>query len=130
MGTTSAPFAIEFYDSPDGDRPVMHWINAELSVARRRAVGYALWRVLEQLGVEVCGTEWGHQLGGGLFEFRIRTVAAGESRPMVLRIFCHSRPGRRILLLGAYDKGADASPRRQRREIELARRRLAEFLSR
>lgn len=56
--------------------------------------------------------------------------SVGESSPMVLRVFCHSRPSRRILLLGGYDKGADASPRRQRREIELARRRLAEFLSR
>jgi len=47
-----------------------------------------------------------------------------------LRGFCHARGDRVVLLLGGYDKGADPSRRRQQREIETARRRLADFLRR
>lgn len=109
---------------------MLRWINEELSVARRRALGYALWRVLQQMGVGVCGTEFGRQLGGGLFEFRLRAVPAGESASVLLRVFCHATADGVVLLLAAYDKGTDPSPRRQRHEIDLARRRLHDYQAR
>jgi hypothetical protein len=124
------PFAIEFYELPSGDKPVLRWINEELTVARRRTLGYALWRVLQQMRVGVCGTEFGRQLGGGLFESRVRAVPAGESTPVLLRVFCHATADSTVLLLEGYDKGADPSPRRQRREIDLARRRLHDYQTR
>lgn len=47
---------------------------------------------------------------------------------LVLRAFCNLRPGGKIvLLLGGYDKGEDPGERRQQREIEAARKRLAEL---
>ena len=46
---------------------------------------------------------------------------------VLLRVFRHAMGDRVILLLGGYDKGGDPSPRRQAREIEVARRRLADY---
>ena len=109
---------------------MLRWINEELTVARRRALGYALWCVLQQMGVGVCGTEFGRQLGRGLFEFRLSAVPAGESASVLLRVFCHATADRVVLLLAGYDKGADPSPRRQRREIDIARRRLHDYQTR
>jgi hypothetical protein len=49
---------------------------------------------------------------------------------VLLRVLCHAYGSRVILLLAAYDKGADPSKKRQQREIATARRRLREFRSR
>ena len=61
------PFVIEFYETPHGDKPVLRWIKEDLSVRQRRFLGYALSRLLQQYGIGVCDTEFGRQLGGGLF---------------------------------------------------------------
>ncbi len=77
-------------------------------------------------------------MGSGLFEFRIRhdevvtrgkagEAVEGERGEVLLRIFCHAHGQRVVLLLGGYDKGTDASTRRQSREIEAARGRLRWF---
>ena len=124
------PFTIEFYESPRGDKPVLRWIKERLPVRQRRALGYALYRLLERYGAGVCETEFGRQLGGGLFEFRLRLHARADGETALLRVFCHATGDRVILLLGAYDKGRNPTRRRQDREIEAARRRLTEYLSR
>src|SRR2546430_1881340 len=85
-----------------------------------------LQRVLCDRGLDVCGTEWGKQLGGGIFEFRIRHTAeeivhmfgGGASAPaksggVLLRVFCHAYGAKIVLLLHGYDKGADPSEKRQ-----------------
>jgi len=59
----AGPFTIEFYESPTGDKPVLGWIRQELSVRQRRALGYALYRLLQRYGVGICETEFGRQLG-------------------------------------------------------------------
>src|SRR5205807_10358233 len=63
-------------------------------------------RVLQYLGVGVCSTEFGKQLGDGLFEFRLRrdlseiapsrTTPAGakSSERILLRVFCHAHGNR------------------------------------
>jgi hypothetical protein len=101
---------------------------------KRRALGHAMNEVLQQLGVAVCGTEFGKQLGGGLFEFRLRrdlregaSSGGGKIERILLRVFCHAQGDRVILLVGGYDKGEHPSPRRQNAEIELARARLREW---
>ena len=43
---------------------------------------------------------------------------------VLLRVFFHPHGDRLILLLAAYDKGADPSENRQQREIKIARKRL------
>lgn len=111
-----ATYELEFYEDENGDHPVRRWLVDELSPRKRRALGTAMHHVLQRLGIEVCGTEFGKQLGAGLFEFRLRgrdlaTVApaagprdASESK-MLLRVFCHAYGDRIVLLLAGYDKG-------------------------
>jgi hypothetical protein len=59
------------------------------------------------------GRAFVRQLGGGLFEFRLR-----ESN-LLLRAFCHAYGNKVVLLLAAYDKSDDPSAKHQH-EIELA----------
>ena len=49
--------------------------ESDLTDVELAALMSALEFVLSHLGIGVCGTEWGKQLGGGLFEFRIRHEA-------------------------------------------------------
>lgn len=133
-------FQLEFYADEGGDQPVLRWLREELTPTQRRAIGVALREILEAEGIGICRGAYGKQLGEGLFEFRLRHDAGeilrsvgkasrDESRGerILLRVFCHAHGDRLILLLGGYDKGADASKRRQQREITEARRRLADF---
>ena len=85
---------------------------------------------MQRYGVGICDTEFGRQLGGGLFEFRLRLKARTDSESALVRVFCHAAGDRVILLLGGYDKGKDSGRRRQEREIKVARRRLTEYLRR
>ncbi len=141
------PFTLEFYRSPDGKQPARDWMQRRLSVDKRRALAAALHLILTRHGVGVCATPYGRQLGRGLFEFRLsedeaalfrkwrpdamapeNPIFSGES--ILLRVFCHATGDRVILILGGYDKGRDPSPRKQQREIALARARLRDFKAR
>jgi hypothetical protein len=132
-------FEIEFYEDPQGGAPVLSWLDG-LSPAKREAARHALAKVLARSGAAVCQGEWGKPLDGGLYEFRIRhdgneilrqadpqllaRIGPLPHEPTLLRIFFCVEQGRIILLLGAYDKGRDSSPRRQQKEIKKARQRL------
>lgn len=118
------PYRLEFYADPTGAQPVREWLRNELSSEERRTVGAAMLNILQEQGIQVCGSAFGRQLGGGLFEFRLR------EQGLLVRIFCHAHGERLILLLGGYDKGKDPSERRQNREITQARSRLGEWLRR
>ena len=139
----SAEFELEFFGETDlDDGPVLTWITRDLSPLQRRALGKAMEHVLQRLGVGVCGTRFGRQLGGGIFEFRLADSAEeilfqvgllGEDRVppehdrILLRVFCHAYGRRIVLLLHGYDKGKDPSKRRQEEEIVEARRRLVNW---
>jgi len=131
-----AAYELEFYEDEHGDEPVLRWIREELTLAKRKALGHAMNTVLQEVGLAVCGTEFGKQLGGGLFEFRLRRdlrEAAGtrkETGRILLRVFCHAHGDRLILLVGGYDKGEHPSPRRQSAEFALARARLKDWQAR
>ncbi len=136
-----AEYELEFYEDEHGDAPVLRWLREELSPRKRRALGTAMNNVLQVLGVGVCGTEFGRSLGKGLFEFRLRGVdlakivpgtAAGDpsEAKLLLRVFCHAHGDKLILLLGGYDKGEDTSPKRQDKEIAVARKRLTDWRQR
>ncbi len=123
------PFEIEFYADETGEQPCLRWIREDLSSTKRRALGMAMNEVLQRHGVQVVGERsWGRQLGQGLFEFRVdRTVKPDDqiAEKIALRVFCHAHGDRKILVLHGYDKGKSPSSRRQQREIEIARSRLA-----
>jgi len=114
-------YRIEFYEDESGRKPALDWIRDDLDVRERRALGTAMREILQRQGIGVCGTPFGRQLGGGLFEFRLR-----ESE-LLLRVFCHAYGERIVLLVHGYDKGDDPSAKRQTREIAEARRRLVRW---
>jgi hypothetical protein len=135
-----ADYEIEFYEDEHGDAPVLRWLREDLSPRKRRALGTAMRRVLQVLGVGICGTEFGKQLSKGLFEFRLRGADLVKIAPavsgdvaetkMLLRVFCHAHGDKLILLVGGYDKGEHPTSRRQSAEIALARKRLKEWQQR
>lgn len=135
-------FRIEFWEDERGTKPVLDWIKHDLSAEHRAALGTGMRHTLQVLGVGVCATQFGKQLGEGLCEFRLRYDLAelrhrfegrdpdpqsGTSEEVLLRVFFHAHGDRVVLLLHGYDKGADPSTRRQQREIAEARRRLRAF---
>jgi hypothetical protein len=128
-------WTIEFFEDDAGRQPAREWLQSLDSLKRASAIA-AIEVVFTELGLDVCATEYGKQLGSGLFEFRIRHDEAairgkvggeGERGEVLLRIFCHAYGARIVLLLGGYDKGVAPSRRRQEREIETARKRLRSF---
>ena len=117
-------------------------MDSDLTDVELAALLAGLEHMLSNRGVDVCQTEWGKQLGEGLFEFRIRHTSAeiehmftgasssrqaGKREKVLLRVFCHAY-GTNVL--NGYDKAGDSSDKRQQREITLARRRLVEFKER
>ncbi|HUQ62922.1 MAG TPA: hypothetical protein VM121_04135 [Acidimicrobiales bacterium] len=139
----SGRFTIEFFEDEAGRSPVEEWMESDLTDLELAALLSAFEHVLQSHGVQVCGTEWGTQLGDGLFEFRIRHSAdeiksmfggaSGTGRDggkVLLRVFCHAYGNKIVLLLNGYDKGEDPSEKRQQKEIRLARKRLVAFRGR
>jgi hypothetical protein len=89
--------------------------------------------VLEEEGINVCGTEFGKQLGGGLFEFRVRGQLSeyvdgappdAAEEKILIRVFCHAHGDKLVLLLAGYDKLANPSKVHQNDQIMAARQRL------
>lgn len=140
-------WTIEFYEDEYGEKPVLNWIRNDLSPTKRRALGTAMRRILQQYGVGVCSTNWGDQVATGLMEFRVRmrgsevinieaeinevtaAVAAqrfdlNASEDILLRVFFAPRGEKLVLLLHGYDKGEDTSKKRQQNEIRTAQARL------
>jgi len=120
-------------------------MDSDLTDLELAALLSGLEHVLSHRGIDVCRTEWGKQLGEGLFEFRIRHSAAeiehmftgatasrqaAKREKVLLRVFCHAYGRKVVLLLNGYDKAGDPSDKRQQREITLARRRLVVFKAR
>ncbi len=118
------PFTLEFDEDAAGRKLVLDWLRDKVSISTRRVVGTALREILQEQGMGVCGTAFGRQLGGGVFEFRQREAN------LLLRAFCHAYGNKVVLLLAAYDKSEDPSAKRQHKEIELARRRLTDWQQR
>lgn len=143
MADEKTVWSIEFYRDEQGHEPCREWMEGDLGDVQHDALVEAIRQVLARLGLDVCKTEWGKALGGGLYEFRVRHTAAEvrsmfggappgakEGERVMLRVFFHPYGSRIILLLGGYDKGRDPRDRRQDREIEAARKRLKAFKAR
>ncbi len=127
-------YRLEFYKDENGDEPVRRWLLEELSRTQRLVVGTAMREVLEEEGINVCGTVFGKQLGGGLFEFRVggqisdfvdRGTPDPRKEKILVRVFCHAHGEKLILLLAGYDKLAHTSRNYQNDEIQTARQRLS-----
>jgi DNA-binding XRE family transcriptional regulator len=68
-------YALEFYEDESGNEPVLAWLR-QLAPRKRRAIGVAMFEILQHEGPHVVGTNFGKALGGGLFEFRLDQDAA------------------------------------------------------
>ena len=130
-------YRLEFYEDELGREPVLDWLR-RLTPRKRRAIGVAMFEILQHEGPAVVGTNFGKALGHGLFEFRLDQDAAqvlarkgklarsesADEQKILLRVFCYAHGNRIVLLLGGYDKGERPSPRYQQVQIDVARSRL------
>ena len=92
-------FKLVFFVEDDGKPLVRDWLRS-LSLTKKQALGTAMREVLQELGIGVCGTEFGKQLGKGVFEFRLRQkpgeVRSGKGTKLppeeiLLRVWCEER---------------------------------------
>jgi len=128
------------FQAAGGDVPFRTLLDG-LSDVKAAALLAAVDHVLAVRGIGLVRTEWLKPLGQGLHEFRVRhdavrigrmfgggrTAVPPPAQSIRLRLFIHFYGDRRVLLLNGYDKAADGSQRRQRREIARARSLLAQF---
>ncbi len=138
-----APYSLEFFEDENGDEPVLRWLRG-LSPRKRRAMGVALFEILQHEGPYVVGTNFGKPIGGGIFEFRLDQDSAeilarkgkrarpekSEPAKILLRVFCHAHGNKIILLLAGYDKGERPTARHQQEQIQLAKERLKSWKAR
>ena len=136
-------YTLEFYEDEHGRQPVLEWLR-QLTPRKRRAIGVAMFEILQYEGPQVVGTNFGKGLGGGIFEFRLDQDAAqvlgrkgkssrpetAETAKLLLRVFCHAHGNHIVLLLAGYDKGERPSARHQQAQIEVARGRLRRWKAR
>ena len=114
MPESTAPFTIEFYEDAQGRKPVLRWIEKDLTPQQRRVLVAALDEILAHEGVGVCGMQFGRQLGRGLFEFRV----SQPSLKILLRVFRHAHGDRLVLTSG--DEGSDSCRPAHRRSVSFA----------
>jgi len=136
---TAAKWTAGFYQDANGRRPAEIWMGG-LSVAKYAALRAAIKHVLEVQGMALSGTLWMTPLGDGLYEFRVKhserqilnmySEITGDELPkkplekILLRVFVHFHGEQIVLLLGGYDKATDDSEKKQRAEIQVARKTL------
>lgn len=125
---------------------MLDWLEGDLSDPARLAAIAAIEVVLEPNGTNICSTEWGKNLGQGLYELRIRHPAeeirrmfdpapthrddpgepdgneGGES--VLLRVYFMTAGRKVILLVAGYDKGRYGEGKREQKAITVARKRI------
>lgn len=104
------PWILQQYEDGRGGRPVEEFLES-LSESDRGAVKAKLFYLRER-GSQL-REPLSKSLGDGLFELRVRSY----------RLFFCFRHGNRIVLLHAFRKKSQATPRR---ELEFARKRMQE----
>jgi len=135
---------MEFYEDEDGREPCKDFIE-HLSEAKAAALRSALVFILARQGPNVCETEFGKALKGGLFEFRLRhnesailarvrtdlaikvADATAEDGKILLRVFFHPFGDKILLLIGGYDKGKQPKKSYQDQQIRQARAELKKW---
>ena len=135
-------YAIEMFERDSGEVPYLAWFLHDLSRPKQLAAKAGVERILAYLGSDIVSTEWGDNIGDGVFELRIRRIAAEveawwrnhyglpepEPEPheeILLRIWFHPYGGKRILLLRGFDKAGQ--PNREQAEILKAKASLREW---
>jgi hypothetical protein len=135
-------YEIEFFVDDAGNEPALTFMRS-LPGMKKRAIGVAINEVLQYLGPHVAEGNFGRNLGGGLYEFRLDQDAEqilrrsgkkprperGEGK-ILLRLFFHPYGNKLLLLLCGYDKGERPSKAHQQRQIDEARGMLSRWKAR
>ena len=111
-----AEWAIETFEDAQGRRPVSEWIRG-LDAKDRARIRRAL-DLLQAYGAQL-RMPYARHLRGKLFELR---VASGRR---AYRVLYFAATGRRFILLHGFVKATAKTPER---ELEIAERRMAEYL--
>ena len=124
-----------------GTRPFETWIRKH-PVTVQIVADALISELLAYVGADICKTEVGKSLGGGVYELRTRQQAQtllkrlqwdvppsarDLSQPVFIPIYFAIGENRRIVLLGGFNKGSLSSPRAQSSSISQARKVLGEF---
>lgn len=113
-----AQWKVELYDRPDGSSPVTEFIEQQSS--HNQAEIYAEFDDLAEFGLMPRGEKLKH-LEGKLWELRFK----GEALQFRFIYFAHK--GRKLVILHGFCK---KTPKTPKRELEVARRRLQDYLDR
>ncbi len=108
-------FNIEFYQLPNGEKPVREFLDSLDKKMRAKAV-YSL-SVLEEFG-NTLREPYSKPIGGGLFELRIKFASD------ISRIFYFFVVDNKIILTNGFIKKTMKTPKA---EIELARKYKADY---
>jgi len=113
-----------------------------LEKPKQIALFVALYYLLAENGLDLSGSLWLSRVDSEIYELRlgktttsifsksrVSRVPAVKSSTILIRVFCHFYDENEILVLGAYDKGRDSNPKRQREEILKASKLLRIWLS-
>jgi hypothetical protein len=135
-------YQLEFYEDELGHEPALAFMRS-LDGLSRRAIGVALHEVLEYLGPDVAAGNFGKNLGGGLYEFRLDQNAEQilhrkgkearcepEKGKILIRVFFHPHGSKLLLLLSGYDKLKHSSANYQQKQIQHARKLLKNWVKR
>lgn len=136
----AGPWTAEYHEAPNGSSPFETWMDT-LSESKVAALIASIEYALEPNGLNLVGTPWLTHVEKGIYEFRIRYLAAdikamyaqanldGPTTPekILLRVFVHFHGAKAILLMHGYDKAADDKPSRQQTEINVAKSRLTQW---
>jgi len=140
------PYRLQFYADANGDSPVERWLQ-ELEPVEAYALGSAMDGLLQQSGPLLCvlRPQYASSLGGGLYEFRFQDLTEELLRQLgkkarrrllqtqkkvLFRVFFHPYGNNVLLLLAGYDKAKHSTPTYQSAQIQLARKRLADWQAR
>jgi phage-related protein len=114
----SAQWQVELYDRLDGSSPVAEFIEQQSS--RNQAKIYAEFDDLVEFGLMLGGGKLKH-LEGKLWELRFK----GEA--LQFRFVYYAHTGRKFVILHGFCKKTQKVPKR---ELEVARHRLQDYLDR
>ena len=109
-------FAIRFFETEFGNMPVKEWLLS-LPKSHRREIGWRI-EVLQERGHQL-GMPMSKSLKKGLYELRV------PYENVAYRVFYSFVEGNIVLLIHGIIKKSQKTPKK---DIDLARKRLAEFI--
>jgi putative component of toxin-antitoxin plasmid stabilization module len=133
---------IKFYVNAFGVSPVQKWIDSIKTIGNRVVLITAIEELLASQGRNLTNTPWLKSVGGGIYEFRVKVPNSLPSKypwfftdtevvrlnKSLFRVFLYFSANNEILILHGYDKQIDNKKNYQQKQIQVAKKRLADYL--